>query len=177
MIELIAGPWGPLIVFGLRVVDVSLATMRVLLMVRATPWIAPVIGFFEILIWIVAIGGAIQNLSSPLYVVGYAGGYAGGTALGIWIERKLALGLTIVLTFTRGQAGELASALRADGFGVTELEGRGREGPIGVLYTVVRRRRTRQVLDTVDRVDPDAFVTIEQDANVRRGWIQRARHL
>jgi uncharacterized protein YebE (UPF0316 family) len=91
--QLFGGPWGPLVIFLLRIVDVSLATVRMLLSVRGQKLLVPLIGFFEVLIWLFAAGNAIRHLSSPYHVIGYAGGFAAGTAVGLWVEEKLAFGL------------------------------------------------------------------------------------
>ncbi len=175
MIELLAGPWGPLLIFGLRIVDVSMATVRVMALVRGARWIAPLIGFFEILIWILAIGAAIQNLNSAWHVVGYAGGFAAGTAVGIWVEGRLAFGWGVVRTISRSVEGLLAGVLREAGFAVTEMKGEGKTGPVTMLYTVVRRRQIPQVLRTIDACDPQAFVMVQSDAAVRRGSYAAAR--
>lgn len=174
MTDAFAGAWGPLLIFTLRIFDVSLATMRVVTIVRGPRWLAPVLSFFESTLWIVAVAAAIQNLTSPLHVIGYAGGYSAGTAVGMWVEGRLAFGWGVVRTFSRGGDG-LARALRAEGFTVTEQEGMGRSGPVTVLYTVVRRRLVPNVLHIVGESDPDAFVTVQTDAAVRRGFVGSPR--
>lgn len=177
MIELMAGPFGPLFIFLLRVIDVSMATVRVMSILRGPRWVAPLIGFFEILIWVVAIGAAIQNLASPLHVVAYAGGYSAGTAAGMWVESRLALGWSVVRAFSRDTRVGLAGALRDEGYQVTEQEGMGRSGPVSVLYTVVRRRFVPEVLAVINRHDPAAFVTIQTDTTVRQGVIPALRRV
>lgn len=177
MVDLLAGPWGPLLIFLLRVTDVSMATVRILFMLRGHRALAPVIGFFEILIWVLAIGAAIQNLDSPLHLIAYAGGYASGTAVGMWIEGRLALGLCSIFTISRGEGERLAAALRVRGWGVTEQKGDGRYGPVDILYTVVRRRDVPKALTLIETEDPDAFVTVQGDARAHRGWLGRPRHL
>ena len=82
MVELLSGPWGPLLIFLFRIVDVSLGTLRMLLAVRGRRVLPPLIGFVEVSIWVLAAGSVVQNLASPLHVVGYAGGFAAGTAVG-----------------------------------------------------------------------------------------------
>jgi uncharacterized protein YebE (UPF0316 family) len=168
---LFAGPWGPLAIFGLRIIDVSMATTRTLLAMRGARLAVPVIGFFESLIWVLAVGTAIRHLNSPLHVLGYAGGFAAGTAVGLWMEEKLALGLATFHIISRTGGVEIAEALRERGFGVTEFLGQGREGKVEVVNTVVRRRQAREVLAEVDRWDPDAFVSVEEPRAVRRGWM------
>lgn len=175
MMDLMSGPWGPALIFLLRIGDVSIATMRVILMVRGSRLLAPLLGFFEILLWIVAAGAAIRNLSSPWHVIGYAAGFAGGTAVGMWLESLLALGVCSVRAISRGSQRELGEDLRRRGFGVTELSGRGREGPVELLYAVVRRREVPEVLESIEVLDPDAFVTVQNDAVVHRGWLYQAR--
>jgi uncharacterized protein YebE (UPF0316 family) len=175
IIGLFAGPWGPLVIFTLRIVDVSLATLRMLLSVRGQRVVVPIIGFFEVLIWLFAAGSAIQYLNSPLHVLGYAGGFAAGTAVGLWVEEKLAFGLATVRIISGHVGVELADALREQGFGVTEFAGEGREGKVEVVYTVARRDQIKGIMGVVDTWDPDAFVTVEEPRSIRRGWLLQKR--
>ena len=173
--QVFAGPWGPVVIFGLRIFDVSLATLRMLLIVRGHRVAAPFIGFFEVLIWLFAAGSAIQFLNSPLHAVGYAGGFAAGNAVGLWIEEKLALGLARIQAFSQHGGVELAEAIREQGFGVTEFLGQGREGRVELVSTVVRRSEVPRVLKLVDQWDPDAFVTVDEPRAVHRGWLLQKR--
>lgn len=165
------GPLGPLLIFGLRIVDVSLATVRHLLAMRNARKAVPILGFFESLIWVLAVGTAIQHLDSPLHLLGYAGGFASGTVVGLWIEEKMALGLATIQVISREGGVEVAEALRDMGFGVTEFAGQGREGRVEVIQTVIRRRQIRDALAVVDAWDPDAFVSVEEPRTIRRGWM------
>lgn len=169
---LFAGPWGPVIIFFLRIFDVSLSTLRILLSIRNQRVMVPIIGFFEVLIWIFAVGSAIRNLESIWHVLGYAGGFATGNIVGLWIEGKLAIGLATLRIISRAGGVELAEALRERGYGVTEFFGQGREGRVEIVYTAVARREIPRVLDEVARWDPDAFITVEEPREVRRGWMQ-----
>jgi uncharacterized protein YebE (UPF0316 family) len=168
---LFAGPWGPLVIFLLRIVDVSMATMRQLLVMRNSRMAAPVIGFFEVLIWIFAVGSAIRNMGSPWHVLGYASGFAVGNVVGLWLEEKLAMGLASIQIVSRTGGVELATALRDRGFGVTAWAGQGRDGKVEVAHTVVKRRQIVEVLAVVDTCDPDAFVSVEEPRAIRRGWM------
>src|SRR5690625_6627370 len=142
MIEtLFAGPWGPLLIFLLRICDVSLALLRTLLPVRTVKTAGPSIGFCEVLIWSFAVGAAIDNLSSPIHLLGYAGGFAMGNVVGMWVEGKLAFGLAIIRVISKHGGVEVAEALREKGFGVTEFAGHGRDGNVEIVDTVVTRRR------------------------------------
>lgn len=171
MDALFASAWGPLLIFCLRIVDVSLATLRMLLSVRGMKHVAPVIGFFEVLVWIFAVGNAIQHLESPLHLAGYAAGFATGTLVGLWIEEKMAFGMSTVRVMSRHGGVEIAEALRERGFGVTEFAGQGREGTVEVVYAVLRRRDLPAVFEQVGIWDPDAFVTVEEPRAIHRGWM------
>jgi uncharacterized protein YebE (UPF0316 family) len=168
---LFAGPWGPVLIFGLRIIDVSLSTLRILLVVRNRRLLVPFIGFIEVLIWIFAVGNAIRNLSSGWHVLGYAAGFSAGTMVGPWFEAKLAIGLATMRIISRHAGVELAESLRALGCGVTEFVGQGREGRVEMLYTVVPRRRIPDVFAEVERWDPEAFISVEEPREIRKGWL------
>jgi uncharacterized protein YebE (UPF0316 family) len=173
--NLFAGPYGPLVIFGLRIVDVSMSTMRILLAVRGHRYIVPFIGFFEVLIWVVAVGNAIRFLDSPLHLLGYASGFATGSLVGLLIEERLAIGYATVRIVSRHAGVELADALRALGFGVTEFGGQGRDGRVEVAYTVCQRRDIPRVIAEVERWDRQAFITVEEPRDIRWGWMNSSR--
>jgi uncharacterized protein YebE (UPF0316 family) len=168
---LFAGPYGPVAIFLLRIVDVSLSTMRILLAVRGHKYVVPFIGFFEVLIWVFAVGNAIRFLDSPLHLLGYAGGFATGSIVGLLIEERLAIGYATIRIVSRHAGVEMSDALRSLGFGVTEFAGQGRDGPVEVAYTVCKRRDITRVITEVERWDAQAFITVEEPRDIRWGWM------
>ena len=168
MDALFASPYGALLIFCLRIIDVSCDTMRVLFLVRGKRLIAGVLGFFQALIWIFAVGTAIRHLDSWVHILGYAGGYATGTMVGITIEQAVAYGVSTVRIISQNGGVEIAEALRECGYGVTEYGGYGREGPVEIVNSVVHRNDLDQVMAIVDKWDKDAFVTVE-DPKILRG--------
>jgi uncharacterized protein YebE (UPF0316 family) len=166
-------PWGPLVILGLRVVDVSLDTMRVLSAVRGQRWVAAGLGFFQALIWIVVVGNAIRYIDSVWHVLGYAAGFAAGTLVGVSIEQALAYGLATIRVVSRDGGSEIAEALRERGYGVTEMGGHGRDGQVAILNSVVQRQDLEEVMRIVDRWDPTAFVTVEEPKLLRGGSVAR----
>lgn len=170
--SLFAGPYGPLVIFGLRIIDVSLGTVRILLAVRGHKLVVPFIGFFEVLIWVYAVGNAVRYLESGWHVLGYAAGFSTGSVVGLWIEQRLAIGYATIRVVSRHVGVELADALRAAGFGVTEFAARGRDGPVEVVYSVCKRRDIARVLTEVERWDAQAFITVEEPRDIRWGWMQ-----
>ncbi len=162
---------GPLVIFFMRIGDVSLATIRMLLIMRNAKLWAPLIGFFEVLIWLMAAGTAIQHLESPWHVLGYAGGFAAGNLVGLLLEERLALGFASVQIFTASHGADLAEALRAFGHGVTRLQGQGRDGAVDLVMSVVKRRDLRIVNTLVADLAPDSFISVEAPTAIQHGWL------
>jgi len=171
MESLLMSYWGPLLIFFMRIGDVSLATVRMLLIMRNAKLWAPVIGFFEVLIWLIAAGTAIQHLDSPWHMMGYAGGFAAGNLVGLLLEERLAFGFASLHVITRHHGPELAESLRTFGHGVTEITGRGREGPVELILSVVKRRDLPAISRMVNDLAPDSFVTVEAPTSIHRGWL------
>lgn len=176
----LSAPVGALLIFSLRIVDVSMAMLRMILAVRGRRGTAAFIGFFEVLIWLVAVGQALNHLNSVYHVVGYAAGFAVGNYVGVWLEGRFAIGVNVVravcsasIPGSAGKGGRAAAkALRRDGFAVTELQGRGRERDVEILNVVVPRRRVPTVLKVIGEYDPDAFVSVEEVRSIRGGYIR-----
>ena len=166
---LFASPYGALLIFCLRIVDVSCDTMRVLFTIRGKRAVAGLLGFLQALIWIFAVGSAVQHLDSWIHVLAYAAGYATGTMVGITIERAIAYGLSTVRIISRHGGVEIAEALRERGYGVTEFAGHGRDGHVEFVHSVVQRQHLDEVMAIVDRFDPEAFVTVEEPKMLRGG--------
>jgi uncharacterized protein YebE (UPF0316 family) len=159
---LFASPWGALVIFFLRIVDVSCDTMRVIFAIRGKRAIAAALGFIQALVWIFAVGNAVKHLNSVLHVLGYAGGYAMGTYIGVSLEQAIAYGVATVRIVTKRAGIGIAAALREQGYGVTESQGVGRDGAVEVLNSVVQRRHLDDVLSLVTAMDGEAFVTVEE---------------
>jgi uncharacterized protein YebE (UPF0316 family) len=159
---LFASPWGALLIFFLRIIDVSCDTMRVIFAIRGKRAIAAALGFVQALVWIFAVANAVKHLNSVLHVLGYAGGYAMGTYIGVSLERAIAYGVATVRIVTKRAGLGIAAALREQGYGVTESHGVGRDGAVDVLNSVVQRRHLDDVLAVVTAMDDEAFVTVDE---------------
>ena len=135
----------PLLIFLARIVDVSLQTIRIVSISRGIRWLAPLVGFFEVLIWLLAIGQIMKKVSHPVAYIAYAAGFAAGTAIGQSIERRLSLGTVLVRVITPSSSQEFRRRLRELKFGFTHVPARGAEGPVEIVFTVIRRQHLRQV--------------------------------
>jgi uncharacterized protein YebE (UPF0316 family) len=129
-----------------------------------------VLGFFQAAIFVVAISIVISDLDSVLKVIGYAAGFATGNVVGIMIEEKLAVGHTQIRIVSSRLGSAIADRLREDGYAVTEVAARGKDGMVALLSCSVRRRRVANVRELVNQVDPTAFITAEDVRPVRRGF-------
>lgn len=124
-------------------------------------YLAPLVGFFEILIWLLAIGQIFQNLTNPIYYIAYAGGFATGTFVGIFIENKLSIGTEIVRIITQKEATELVKTFEAEGFIVTHDDVEGREGKVKIIYIIIDRHDAPNVVKIIKKYNPKAFYSIE----------------
>ncbi|MCU0660968.1 MAG: DUF5698 domain-containing protein [Myxococcota bacterium] len=157
------------LIFALRIIDVSLGTIRTISIVNGRITLAVLLGFFEVLIWITAISQVMVGVTkSPVLLVAYAGGFASGNGVGILLEQRLAMGTQLLKLFTR--KGEIAAdVLRDAGQAVTSVRGEGRDGPVEILHVVTPRRLTRDLIELAQKVDPELFYVIEPVA----GWSRK----
>ena len=159
----------PLLIFAARIVDVSLGTLRIIFISRGKRLLAPLMGFFEVLIWLLAIGQIFKNLENPACYIAYAAGFAGGNYIGMAIESRLALGLQIVRIITKFFVPEMIQKLKARGYGLTILEGQGASGPVTVIFTIVKRKDLPEFVDIIQSVNPKVFYTVEDVRTAKEG--------
>jgi uncharacterized protein YebE (UPF0316 family) len=159
-----------LLIFGLRVIDVSMGTVRTIMIMRGMRRWAALIGFVEVSIWVVAISRVIGSIDSALSVIAYGGGFATGTLLGMWIENKLALGHVDIRIISMDKGQEITQQIHLAGYGATLMQAEGQSGPVFVTSVVTPRRQTGDVIRLVNKVDATAFVTVEEARRVVRGY-------
>jgi uncharacterized protein YebE (UPF0316 family) len=167
----------PLVVFVAELCVVTLCTLRIIFLSRGMKYLAPALGFFEVTIWLFAVGQVMQNLQDPGCFLGFAGGFTLGNYFGILIEKRLALGAAVVRTVTHKDAADLVDGLRGAGYGVTSLDAEGATGPVKVVLTVVPRRELDGVLAVVRRFDPAAFYSVDELQEVGPGIFPERRGL
>ncbi len=159
----------PLLIFLARICDVTIGTMRIIMISKGKKLLAPVLGFFEILIWIMAISKIMQNLSNPVCYIAYAGGFAIGNYVGMKVEEKLAIGLIVLQIITQKDASELIKELREMGFGITEIDAIGKGKKVHVIYSIIKRHDIHVVVEKIINFNPKAFYTIEDIREVSQG--------
>jgi len=166
----------PLLIFGARVLDVSIGTIRIIFVTRGRKLLAPLLGFFEIMIWLLAIGTVMQNFTNPMYYVAYAGGFAMGNFVGIFIEDKLAMGTMAVQIITVKEANQLIEQLKSEGYGVTSLDAMGSTGQqVKIIFTVVKRKELQYVVEFITQFNPQAFYSIQEVRSINQGVFRTGR--
>lgn len=163
--------WGvlPLLIFIGRMSDVTLATLRNILLSKSIRNIVPILGFFEATIWLLAISQIMKNLQNPLCFFAYAAGYSMGIYVGIRIEGRLALGLQVMRIIVQKESEKLVQALVEHNFGITILDASGSKGPVKVILTVVKRKEIQIIRDLISQHNPTAFYSIEDIRTVSHG--------
>jgi uncharacterized protein YebE (UPF0316 family) len=151
----------PLLIIMARIVDVSIGTLKIILMARGNKTLAPILGFFEVLVWLLAVTRIFENLNNWVCYLAYAFGFALGSFVGIKLEEKLALGYQLIRIITRKEATLLTKALRDSGCGVTYIPAEGSTGKVGILYSVVQRKSIAGIIPVIKEHNPNAFYTIE----------------
>ena len=151
----------PILIFLARISDQSIGTLRLMFVAKGIKNLATVLGFFESLIWLLAVSQIFKHLDNPLNYIAYAGGYAMGNYIGIYIEGRLSIGNVIVRVIPRKETSELLNYLRTNNFGVTAIDGEGMLGSVKVLFSVVKRKELNHFIEIVNRYNPNAFYSIE----------------
>ncbi len=159
----------PFLIFLARICDVSIGTLRIIFVAKGNKLVAPILGFFEVLIWILAITRIIQNLDNPFCYLGYAAGFATGNYIGLRIEEKLAMGVVMLRIITLRPVPELIEKLNKAGYGSTQMNADGSKGKVFLVFTVIPRSELNTALTFVRETEPDAFITTEDIRMVSKG--------
>ena len=159
----------PIIIFFSRVGDVSLGTLRHVFISKGFRKIVPVLGFFEVLIWIIVVGQIMKNLNNVACYLAYAGGFASGTYVGLLIEERLALGLQVIRIITNQNCDNLLVGLKTGNHGVTIVDAQGAVGPVKMLFTIIKRKNVQQVVLLIHQHNPTAFFSIEDIKDTSQG--------
>jgi len=163
----------PVMIFLARICDVSIGTFRIILVSKGGKILASVLGFFEVLIWLLAITQVLQHLSNWVCFVAYGLGFASGNFIGITIEEKLALGFQALRFISKSSVDVdvLTMALRDEGYGATVLEAKGGKGKVNIIFTIVPRKAVKEVLTVARQIDPEVFVSVQDIRSIKSGYV------
>jgi len=164
---------GAALIAGMRICDVTIGTMRTILVVQGRKYLAGLAGFFEVLIWISAISQVMKHLDVIPNIIGYCIGYAIGNILGVTIEQKIGLGYVQLNIISRHSPDSIADVLRLNKYGVTVLPAEGGSGGTAVIITIIPRKFQKKVIKLIESVDRGAFITVQSSLPFRGFIVQR----
>lgn len=194
----------PLLIFFARMIDVTLMTLRIIFVSRGKRYLAPLLGFVEVFIWIAVVSQVIRGANNLVAYLAYAAGFAAGNYVGIYIENRLAIGTLVVRAIvqagprslgagphsegagpaksgtgpalggtgslsTETTAEELVRRLHDAGYGVTTVDGQGATVPVKLVYTVIKRKDLKRVMEILHEFEPRPFVTVEEVRSAEQG--------
>jgi uncharacterized protein YebE (UPF0316 family) len=151
-----------LAIFALRIIDVSIGTVRTISVVQGRTRTAVFLGFFEVLIWVTVVAQVVVRIeTAPWLAPFYAGGYAAGVGVGMVIERRLSQGRYLVRLITHSRSAELVAAVGAQGRVLGSFPGATPEGTATLIFVSAIGKRVPDVIEAVRQADPNAFYTVE----------------
>ena len=163
-------PWLlPVIIFFGRICDVTLGTLRIIFVSKGEKSKAPIVGFFEVFIWVVVISQIFSHATNIFAYLAYAGGYATGNFVGIMVENKIGFGYQLFRIYTKKDGGELVKILNEKGIGSTWLKGTGAISEVSIIESVVRRKSEKGIIEILQNFDPDTFYLIEDIRAKQKG--------
>lgn len=163
-------------IFFARILDVSLGTVRTVLVVKGNRLTPAIVAFFEVFIWFLVAREALNTeLSSWLIPIFYSGGYAAGTYIGGFISNNFVNGLIGVQVITKEKtSSKMIKEIRNKGFGVSVVdlkESKDNENK-DMLFIQLNKSKLKELTSIIRRIDPDAFVVINETKYVQNGLIK-----
>ena len=152
-----------IIVFFARIVDVSIGTLKTISIIQGRTKIAFFLAFFEISVWLLVLSAILPKvMETPLLGLFYAFGYSSGNAVGILVEKRLAMGYINFRIISTLHGKEIANMLREKGYSATTFEGEGRDGKVTEVYVASERKSLPVLIKLIKEIEPDAFYIAEQ---------------
>lgn len=165
----------PILIFISRIIDVSIGTIRIIFVSRGKKNLAPLLGFFEVLVWIIAISQIMKHLDNIACYFAYAAGFAMGTFVGMILEEKLAIGMLVIRVILAKDECGLRKRLHDAGFGVTVVDAKGANGDVKIVYTIIKRKELEEALGIITRCNAKAFYSIEDARTVNQGIFRNTK--
>ncbi|MFO8128477.1 MAG: DUF2179 domain-containing protein [Bacteroidales bacterium] len=162
----------PLLIFFSRIFDQTVGTIRLIFAAKGYKYIVPVLGFFEVLIWIVVVAQVMQHLDNALCYIAYAAGFAMGNYTGMLAEERLSLGTLLIRVIPQKDTGKLIQALREHNYGVTAVDVEGKSGKLKMLFSIIKRKQSQEVVELINMYNPHAFYSMEEIRAVREGYFK-----
>lgn len=152
----------PLLIFFARIIDVSIGTIRVIFVSKGFKYLAPILGFFEVIVWLVAIRQIMDNLTNVWCFIAYGAGFAAGTYFGIVLEEKISIGKVIVRIITKINPKNIIERIDGEHLGITRIKGENSKGKVNVIFSVIEKKNLEKVLKIIQEEAPKSFYSVEE---------------
>lgn len=166
----------PVLIFFARICDQSIGTLRLIFVSKGYKYIAPFLGFFEVIIWVMAISQIMQHLDNVYCYIAYGAGFATGNYVGMYLEEKISLGTVIMRIIPKKDTSELVNYLRLNNYGLTIVDAEGSTGPVKIIFSIVKRKDVPHIVNIINQFNPNAFYTIEEVKAVNKGIFKDKRN-
>ena len=159
----------PILIFLSRIADQTIGSLRIIFMSKGFKYVAPVLGFFEVIIWLVAVTQIIKHVDNPISYIAYGLGFATGTFIGMKVEERLSIGKVMVRIIPKMDTTELLQYMREQNYGITLMDAHGSHGDVKIIMSIMDRKDTRSLIPMINKFNPHAFFTIEDIRAVNEG--------
>jgi len=160
-IDLVNYVFLPLLIFMARIVDVSIGTIRIIFVSKGLKYLAPILGFFEVFIWIIVVGKIMSGRTETIFYVAYALGFAAGNYVGMLLEERIAFGKVLIRIIMQKKSKEIITRLRMLNYPATIVNGEGKNGRVKVAFSIINKKDLKKITSVIHEINPKAFYTIE----------------
>ena len=150
----------PLLIICARIGDVTIGTIRIVMVSKGEKMLAPLLGFFEVIIWLIAMSKIIQNIDNWIAYVAYGAGFASGNYIGLLIEERMAVGIVQLQIITKTNADNLIAKLKETGYGITYHDANGPDGKVAVIYSIIKRSNMNHIVKIIRTHNPKALYSV-----------------
>ena len=162
----------PFLIFLSRIADQSIGTMRLIFLSKGYRFIAPMLGFFEVIIWLIAVSQIMKHLDNALCYIAYGAGFAMGNFIGMTLEERISIGTVLVRIIPSMNTDELIESLRIRNFGFTTIDAEGSRGEVKILISIINRKDLKEYISIINTINPNAFYTIEEVKTINQGIVR-----
>jgi uncharacterized protein YebE (UPF0316 family) len=159
----------PLLIFLSRIGDQTIGTLRLIFVAKGMRYAAPIAGFFESVIWLLAVGQIMQHLDNIVCFLAYGAGFAAGNFIGMLLEEKISLGMVLVRIIPKKDTSELIMSLREQNYGLTVMDAEGKSGQVKVILSIIKRKDIADMIEIINQYNPNAFYSIEEVKSAKDG--------
>lgn len=165
----------PILIFLARISDQTIGTIRLIFLGKGYKHLAPFLGFFEVIIWLITVGQIMQHLDNVLCYIAYGGGFAMGNFIGMTIEERLSIGNVMIRIIPKNNSQELVKKLRENNYGVTAVRAEGSQGRVDIIFTIIKRKDIDHAASIINELHPNAFYTIEDIKSIKEGIFRQSK--